>query len=140
MAADYILKGIKPIGGLKLPAAPRLPDHTVHGRSIGKRVLSLLLDKLVVGDEDLIDPSREQVRVFCDFENEGASENVRAWLRGLLVFSNVTLLKQSISHHSGDLEKSIYLSLQVYRRGLCRDYCHDVSFEMLPGQVHIFDF
>ncbi|MBW8636310.1 AraC family transcriptional regulator [Hoeflea sp. WL0058] len=113
--------------------------------SDGKRVPFFLLDKSIVGKDHLFDAWREQVQDFYDvepcFEDEGASENVRAWLVGSLVFSNVTLSKQSISRHSGHVEKTgNYLSLQVYRSGSCRGICHDVSFEMVPGEVHIFDF
>lgn len=108
-------------------------------------VPSFVLDESVVGAKHLYDAWRESVRDCYDVnpstEHNEASESVRAWLVNSLVFSDVILSNQSFRHHSGHLKSANnYLCLQVYRKGVCRGVYNDTSFEMFPGDVHIFDF
>ncbi|GKX33851.1 MAG: hypothetical protein MnENMB40S_14690 [Rhizobiaceae bacterium MnEN-MB40S] len=108
-------------------------------------VPSIILDKSIVGEKQVFDAWREQVRECYDIklgsDQPSSRETLKAWLIDSLIFTDVAFSSQSFSHCKSHLRNSSdYLSLQIYSKGRCRGIVDKVSFDMLPGEVHVFDF
>lgn len=110
----------------------------------GSQIPSVRLDAQLVGERHCYDAWREEVRPIYDVEPfSGAAngqEQVQAWLLDDLIFSEVGFSHQSFSHNARHASNANYLSLQVYRRGAMRGTIADTPLEVMPGEVHIFDF
>lgn len=107
-------------------------------------VSSIRFDAASVGRQSCYDVWRETVRCVYDVEplcdDENQTESMEGWLVDNLIASVVTFSHQTFSHHSGHAQDSNYLSLQIYMSGGATGILADQSWEMKPGDVHIFDY
>jgi len=113
-------------------------------QSDGANIPTIQSDAKLVGEKHCFDSWREVVRDIYDVEplTEGRSdqEMIKAWLLNGLIFSEVGFSPQTFAHDSRHTENANYMSLQIYQKGSTRGIFNDESFEVLPGEVHIFDF
>lgn len=107
-------------------------------------VSSIRFDAASVGGQNGYDAWRETVRCVYDVEplcdDENQTESLEGWLVDNLIASVVTFSHQTFSHHSRHAQDSNYLSLQIYMSGGAAGILADRSWEMKPGDVHIFDY
>lgn len=111
---------------------------------LDSHIPSVRLDAELVGKRHCYDAWREEIRPFYDVEPfsqaKNGQEQVKAWLLDDLIFSEVAFSHQTFSHNARHASNANYLSLQVYRRGAMRGTIADTPLEVMPGEVHIFDF
>ncbi|MEM9630576.1 MAG: AraC family transcriptional regulator [Pseudomonadota bacterium] len=105
---------------------------------------SLQLDAAVVGEKHCFDAWREAVRAVYDVnpagETQSTSESVKAWLLSDLVFSDVKFSSQTFNHDRRLSMGSNFLSLQLYRYGGSKGVLGEKSWQVSPGDIHLFDF
>ncbi len=105
---------------------------------------SVQLDATLVGRRSCFDAWREAVRPFFDVEplseTADGKESAKAWLVNDLIFTEVAFSPQSFRHYLKSSDDPAYLSLQIYTGGSCRGIVGDIPFELVPGEVQIFDF
>jgi len=105
---------------------------------------SLELNAKLVGRQRCFDAWREAVREIYHveplFEGKSDRERVQGWLLDGLIFTEVAFSPQFFRHESRHVQNTNYLSLQVYKEGRTRGIIDGNYFDVLPGEVHIFDF
>ncbi|MBG6166486.1 AraC-like DNA-binding protein [Labrenzia sp. EL_13] len=112
--------------------------------SSGSPIPSIHLDASVVGEKHCYDAWREAVRAVYDVnpssDRESTTESVKAWLLNDLIFSDVSFSSQAFSHDNRLSLDSNFLSLQLYRYGGSQGLLGENSWQIAPGDIHIFDF
>ncbi|MDA4845892.1 helix-turn-helix domain-containing protein [Hoeflea poritis] len=107
-------------------------------------VPSIQLDATVVGAKHCYDAWRESVRAVYDVEPaadvKSTTESIKAWLLKELIFSDVSFSPQQFRHCRRLAKDSNYISLQIYKSGRCLGTAGDQTWQVAPGDVHIFDF
>ncbi len=108
------------------------------------RIPSLELNADLVGTRHCFDAWREALReiyyVEPLFEGQSDRERVQGWLLEGLIFSEVAFSPQFFRHEQSHVQNTNYLSLQIYKEGRTRGIIDGDYFDVVPGDLHIFDF
>ncbi|WP_346908046.1 helix-turn-helix domain-containing protein [uncultured Roseibium sp.] len=105
---------------------------------------SLHLDASIVGDEYCFDAWREAVRSVYDVnplaDGSSTRESVTAWLMNGLIFTDVEFSAQTFSHGARLAQDTNFISLQLYKKGGSKGLIEDQSWQLSPGDIHVYDF
>lgn len=67
-------------------------------------------------------------------------EQIRGWLLDDLVFTETKFSPQRFKRDPSLTENTEFLALQIYTKGGCRAVVDGRTVNVLPGEIHVFDF